>query len=51
MAALVVYSLIALMVTIGIEYLSKGVPSPWREVILITLCVGLLVWLFSILSM
>jgi len=47
---LIVFAIVAVIIVVGVEYLTRGVPSPWRWIILALAAVGLLLWLFSILG-
>jgi len=49
--SLIIFAIVAVIVVAGIEYLTRGVPQPWRWIILGVAAVGLLVWLFSILGL
>jgi hypothetical protein len=46
----IVFAVLSVAVVAGVEYLTRGIPSLWRTVILCFVGVGWLIWLFSILG-
>lgn len=44
----IVFVIVGVVVVAGIEYLSRGFRSPWREITLGAVVVVLFIWLLSI---
>jgi len=41
----IVFVIILVVVAVAIEYITRGLPSPWRYVILTATAIALLLWL------
>lgn len=48
---LVIFALVTIIVCLAVEYLTRGVPQPWRYVILAVLAVGLVLWFLNVIGL
>lgn len=46
-----IFIIVAIAVIVGIEYLSRGFPPPWRLITLAVLVVILILWLLNLSGM
>lgn len=48
---LIIFAIVTVIVCVAVEYLTRGLPHPWRWVILAALAVGLVLWFFNVVGL
>lgn len=48
---LIIFAIVTVIVCVAVEYLTRGVPHPWRYVILAVLAVGIVIWFLNLIGL